>query len=921
RFYNVSDAAGNAAVQVTRTVNVVDNIAPVITLVGDNPLTLTVGQTYVEPGATALDNVNGNLTANIVITGNVNTGVVGTYTRFYNVSDAAGNAAVQVTRTVNVVAAPPTLAVTGFTLINATTDLPVPGFDPIPADAVLNLAQLPSGLNVRANVTGNVNSVRFGYNQTGGGAVNPNFRTENTAPYSLFSDSGGNYAAGTFTLGAHTLIGTPFTLDNAAGTAGTAVTLNFTVINQVVVVNQPPVVTNPGDRSNTVNLAITPLQIVATDAAGQTLTYQATGLPAGLTMSATGLISGTPTTVGSNSVTVTVTDNGSPALNTSVTFSWTITPATTVCGLSQEAEAAQRAGAFAVVNAANASGGQYVAVPNGAGSSFSVGSASRLTFCFNVTQAGTYRLKGLVNAPTGNDNSFFVSFGGTTNNWTLPTGTAFVTDYVGNQGGPDPREVTLAVGETQVVVFLREDGSRLDKLELELVGTPPANMPPVVTNPGDRINTVNAAITPLQIVATDTAGQTLTYQASGLPAGLSINPASGLISGTPTTVGTTSVTVTVSDNATPSLSASVTFSWTITPVTTVCGLSQEAEAAQRAGAFTVVSAANASGGQYVTVPNGTGNIFTANSPSRLTFCFNVTQAGSYRLKGFVNAPNSDDDSFFVTFGGTTNNWTLTRGGAAFVVDYVGNQGGPDPRVVNLPVGETQVVVLLREDGARLDRLELELVGTVTDSQPPVVAAPAVQDSAAGVPIAPVQVSAFDADGNRLTYSAEGLPAGLSIDPNTGVISGAPAAVGDFVVTVQAMDSSPYRLTSEATITWSVDAPNRAPEVLPLVEQISVQFTPILPITVQAYDPDGNVITFSAVGLPEGVVIDPTTGVVSGTPLVTGVFSVTITVTDNGTPSQSRSFTFVWTINAPVYPPEAQPILPPTPEGTPEVGQP
>ncbi len=98
--YNVSDAAGNAAAQVSRTVNVVDGTAPVITLNGAATINLTVGDSFTDPGATATDNVDGNLTSSIVVTGSVNTGSVGTYTLNYNVSDAAGNAATQVSRTV-----------------------------------------------------------------------------------------------------------------------------------------------------------------------------------------------------------------------------------------------------------------------------------------------------------------------------------------------------------------------------------------------------------------------------------------------------------------------------------------------------------------------------------------------------------------------------------------------------------------------------------------------------------------------------------------------------------------------------------------------------------------------------------------------------------------------------------------------------
>jgi subtilase family serine protease len=81
-----------------------------------------------------------------------------------------------------------------------------------------------------------------------------------------------------------------------------------------------------------------------------------------------------------------------------------------------------------------------------------------------------------------------------------------------------------------------------------------------VTNPGSQSATAGTAVS-LQISASDSAsGQTLTYSASGLPAGLSIS-SSGLISGTPTTAGTYPVTVTAKD--TTGASGSASFTWTV----------------------------------------------------------------------------------------------------------------------------------------------------------------------------------------------------------------------------------------------------------------------------------------------------------------------------------------------------------------------
>src|SRR5690606_31127172 len=56
-----------------------------------------------DPGATASDNLDGNITANISVTGSVNANVIGTYSLTYRVTDSSGNQAIALTRTVNVV--------------------------------------------------------------------------------------------------------------------------------------------------------------------------------------------------------------------------------------------------------------------------------------------------------------------------------------------------------------------------------------------------------------------------------------------------------------------------------------------------------------------------------------------------------------------------------------------------------------------------------------------------------------------------------------------------------------------------------------------------------------------------------------------------------------------------------------------------
>jgi len=101
---NVLVAAEDPATTKLYTITVTraqETVAPVITLIGDNPLTITRGSSFTDPGADVTDNVDAP--RKISGTGSVNTSVAGTYTLTYSATDAAGNVATPVTRTVNVV--------------------------------------------------------------------------------------------------------------------------------------------------------------------------------------------------------------------------------------------------------------------------------------------------------------------------------------------------------------------------------------------------------------------------------------------------------------------------------------------------------------------------------------------------------------------------------------------------------------------------------------------------------------------------------------------------------------------------------------------------------------------------------------------------------------------------------------------------
>ena len=89
--YDVTDAAGNKAIQVSRKVTVADTIAPVITLTGDAEIPVEVKTSFIEPGYTVMDAFEGDLTANVTVDGSVDVQTPGEYILTYSVSDSAGN--------------------------------------------------------------------------------------------------------------------------------------------------------------------------------------------------------------------------------------------------------------------------------------------------------------------------------------------------------------------------------------------------------------------------------------------------------------------------------------------------------------------------------------------------------------------------------------------------------------------------------------------------------------------------------------------------------------------------------------------------------------------------------------------------------------------------------------------------------------
>ena len=114
-----------------------DTIAPVITLLGDATVSILQGSVYKDAGATALDDVDGDCTSKIIVTGSVDTSAVGTYILTYAVHDAVGNAATVVTRAVTVTT--PVVVPTETVLIRNGNTLIYQGIVDLPAQGTVSI--------------------------------------------------------------------------------------------------------------------------------------------------------------------------------------------------------------------------------------------------------------------------------------------------------------------------------------------------------------------------------------------------------------------------------------------------------------------------------------------------------------------------------------------------------------------------------------------------------------------------------------------------------------------------------------------------------------------------------------------------------------------------------------------------------------
>src|SRR5438094_1475128 len=141
-----------------------------------------------------------------------------------------------------------------------------------------------------------------------------------------------------------------------------------------------------------------------------------------------------------------------------------------------------------------------------------------------------------------------------------------------------------------------------------------------------------------------------------------------------------------------------------------------------------------------------------------------------------------------------------------------------------------------------------------------------------------------------SYNATGLPSGLSVNTSTGLISGTPAAGTDagspYSVTISATNPGG---TGSATLTLTINPPT--PVIQPPFQatgQVGVAFSYQITAT-------NNPTSYNATGLPAGLSVNTSTGLISGTPTTAGTYSVTISATNAG---GTGSATLTLTINHP-----------------------
>jgi hypothetical protein len=438
--------------------------------------------------------------------------------------------------------------------------------------------------------------------------------------------------------------------------------------------------------------------------------------------------------------------------------------------------------------------------------------------------------------------------------------------------------------------------------------------PLTITTASLPSGTINVAYTSTTLQAS--GGKTLyTWSATGLPAGLSLNATSGVLSGTPTQSGTFSVVVTVKDASSPTLTASQTYSLTISSGLTISTATLPGGILNVAYVSTTLQA---SGGKtpYTWSATGLPPGLSINASTGV-LSGTPTQSGTFSVVVTVKDSSSPVLTASQTYSlpivaGLTLGTTSLPGGTvnlAYPSTTLQANGGVTPYIwsaTGLPAGLSINSTTGVLSGTPTQSGTFSVVVTVKDSSSPAqtVSQTYSLTIAAGLTITTTSLpggtinvaypsTTLQASGGKTpyTWSATGLPNGLSINASTGVLSGTPTQSGTFSVVVTLKDSSSPVATVSQTYSLTIST------ALTITTTSLPSGTTTVAYSSTTLQASGGKTpyTWSATGLPAGLSVNTTTGVLSGTPTAPGTFSVVVMAGDSSSPALTASQTYSLTI--------------------------